>query len=157
FVCTDGGAMSCMQLTDLQANGTVCGTDMVCHAGNCESCVADMACDVTGKPCRAGSIVCTTGAPVCTETDNKPNGTGCGTGRVGQNGTCATCQAGASCQPTNKCHNGTLTCAPSIACMDANTNVAAGTACGTDMVCNGSGLCNACVAGSDCAVPGKPC
>ena len=80
FVCIEGGAMSCMELTDLQANGTGCDTDKVCHNGSCDRCVAGMACDVTGKPCRVGSIVCTTGAPVCTETNNKPNGTGCGTG-----------------------------------------------------------------------------
>ena len=61
-----------------------------------------MACDVTGKPCRVGSIVCTTGAPVCTETDNKPNGTACGTGMVCQDGTCATCQAGGACTPTEQ-------------------------------------------------------
>ena len=74
FVCNEG-AMTCMELTDMQANGTVCGTDMVCRNGTCGACTEGMACDVTGKPCRVGSIVCTTGAPVCTETDNKPNGT----------------------------------------------------------------------------------
>jgi hypothetical protein len=157
FVCLEG-AMSCMELTDTQANGTVCGPDLVCRNGTCEACVAGMACDVTANPCRVGSIVCTTGAPVCTETDNKPNGTGCGTGRVCQAGTCVACQAGATCQPTNKCHNGTLVCSGSApTCMDASTNVAAGTACGTDMVCNATGVCTACVAGMACAVPGKPC
>ena len=128
FVCSDDGAMTCMELTDLQANGTVCGTDKVCGNGTCTACVAGMACDVTGKPCRVGSIVCTTGAPVCTEMNNKPNGTGCGTGMVCQAGTCATCQAGGACTPTNKCHNGTLVCTGAApACIDSDTNVAAGT------------------------------
>jgi len=159
FVCDAAGAMTCMELTDLQANGTTCDVDKVCHNGSCDACVAGMACDVTGKPCRVGSIVCTTGAPVCTETNNKPNGTTCGTGMVCQAGACATCQAGGACTPTtNKCHNGMLVCsgaAPS--CTDSGTNVVAGTSCGTDMVCNGSGMCGACVQGMDCVVPGKPC
>ena len=102
--------MSCMELTDLQANGTQCDMDKVCHNGSCDSCVDGMVCDVTGKPCRVGSVVCATGAPVCTETDNKPNGTSCGTGMVCQAGTCATCQEGGACTPTNKCHTGTLVC-----------------------------------------------
>src|SRR5690349_10473521 len=33
FVCLEGGVMSCMELTDLQSNGTVCDTDKVCHNG----------------------------------------------------------------------------------------------------------------------------
>jgi hypothetical protein len=158
FVCADGGAMTCMELSDLQANGTVCDADKVCNNGTCTACVAGMACDVTGKPCRVGSIVCTTGSPVCTEVNNKPNGTGCGTGMVCQGGTCATCQAGGACTPTNKCHNGTLVCTGAApACTDSGTNVAAGTSCGTDMVCSTGGACAACVAGTTCTPPGKPC
>ena len=157
FVCNEG-AMTCMELTDMQANGTVCGTDMVCRGGSCGACTEGMACDVTGKPCRVGSIVCTTGAPVCTESDNKPNGTMCGTGMVCQVGTCATCQAGGACTPTNRCHTGTLVCSGAApTCTDTNTNVTAGTACGTDMVCGSAGTCAACVAGMTCNVPGKPC
>jgi hypothetical protein len=157
FVCNEG-AMFCMELTDLQANGTVCDTGKVCHNGSCDACMEGMTCDVTGRPCRVGSIVCATGAPVCTETDNKPNGTSCGTGMVCQAGTCATCQAGGACTPTNRCHTGSLVCsgaAPS--CTDTGTNVAAGTSCGTDMVCSASAVCAACVVGMDCVVPGKPC
>jgi hypothetical protein len=158
FVCLEGGAMSCMELTDLQSNGTVCDTDKVCRNGSCESCVQGMACDVTGKPCRVGSIVCATGSPVCTETDNKPNGTTCGTGMVCQAGTCATCQAGGACTPTNKCHTGTLVCSgASPSCTDTGTAVAPGTSCGTDMVCGANGTCASCVQGMDCVVPGKPC
>ena len=157
FVCNEN-AMVCMELTDLQANGTTCDVGKVCHNGSCDACMQGTACDVTGKPCRVGSVVCATGAPVCTETDNKPNGTSCGTGMVCQAGACATCQAGGACSPTNRCHTGTLVCsgaAPS--CTDSGTNVTAGTSCGTDMVCNGSGACGACVQGMDCVVPGKPC
>jgi hypothetical protein len=157
FVCNEG-AMTCMELTATQANGTVCGLNMVCRNGTCGACTEGMTCDVTGKPCRVGSVVCTTGAPVCTETDNKPNGTGCGTGMVCQAGSCAACQMDAPCQPTNRCHNGKLVCSGAApTCMDASTNVAAGTTCGADMVCNATGTCNACVAGMTCAVPGKPC
>src|SRR3954469_721311 len=87
FVCLEGGAMSCMELTDLQANGTRCDMDKVCHDGSCDSCVQGMSCAVTGGPCRVASIVCATGAPVCTETDNKPDGAPCGTGMVCETGT----------------------------------------------------------------------
>src|SRR5262245_20059370 len=34
FVCNEG-AMTCMELPDLQANGTVCGADKVCRNGTC--------------------------------------------------------------------------------------------------------------------------
>ena len=158
FVCNEG-AMTCMELSDLQANGTVCGADKVCGNGTCNDCVADMACNVTGKPCRVGSIVCTTGAPVCTETNNRPNGTTCGTGMVCQAGACVTCQAGAACTPTaNQCHTGTLVCSGAApTCNDTGTNVSAGTSCGTDMVCGANGSCAACQAGMVCTVPGKPC
>src|SRR5262249_10348059 len=42
-------------------------------------------------------------------------------------------------------------------CMDKGTNVSAGIACGQDRVCNESGACVSCAAGSTCAVAGKPC
>ena len=156
FVCMEG-AMSCGELPDLQANGTECGTDMVCNSGTCTACQAGMACNVANKPCRVGTIVCTTGAPVCTETDNKPNGTGCGTGMVCQAGACVACQAGASCEPTNRCHTGTLQCTGGTpTCMDTNTNVPPGTTCGQDRVCN-AGACTDCTVGATCNVTGKPC
>jgi hypothetical protein len=156
FVCMEG-AMSCAETQDMQANGTECDVNMVCNNGTCTACEAGMACDVPGKPCRVGSIVCTTGAPVCTETDNKPNGMSCGTGMVCQAGACVACAAGASCEPTNRCHVGMLVCTGGTAtCMDTGTNVTPGTTCGQDRVCN-AGTCTDCTVGAACTVAGKPC
>ena len=156
FVCMEG-AMSCSELPDLLANGTQCGTAMVCNNGTCTACQAGMACNVAGKPCRVGTMVCTTGAPTCTETDNKPNGMSCGTGMVCQTGACVACASGATCEPTNRCHTGTLVCTGAApTCMDTNTNVPAGTTCGQDRVCN-AGTCTDCTVGAACNVTGKPC
>src|SRR5262245_30754988 len=43
FVCLEGGAMSCAETQEMQANGTECGTNMFCRNGSCETCMAGMA------------------------------------------------------------------------------------------------------------------
>jgi hypothetical protein len=154
----DGGTATCAETQRAQANGTVCGTNMVCSNGTCGACAAGTDCMPMNRPCRTGTIVCTTGTAVCTESDNRPNGTSCGTGMVCQAGACVTCQSGASCTPTNPCHVGTLDCSTGAAvCTDTNANLPAGTSCGTDRVCSAQGTCTACMAGASCAVPGRPC
>src|SRR5450631_35556 len=128
-VCSSSGAASCTDTGQPQGNGTDFGTNMVCNNGTCAACTAGTACPVTANPCRIGSVTCTTGVPVCTETDNQPDGTSCGTGMVCQTGQCTACQNGAACTPSaNACHQGALACATGIPqCTDKGTLVAAGT------------------------------
>ena len=62
--------------------GTTCGQDRVCNAGTCTDCTVGATCNVTGKPCRRGTTACNTGAPVCLEAGDQPNGSVCGTDLV---------------------------------------------------------------------------
>jgi len=157
MICTAAGAETCMDTGTAQANGIACGTNMVCNNGTCVPCTAGTAC-TTANPCKTAATVCTSGASVCTETGNKANGTSCGTNMVCQNGTCMVCQAGAACTPMNPCHLGMLACSTGApVCTDRNVNAAAGTSCGTNMVCNASGVCGPCTVGSSCSVSGMPC
>ena len=140
FVCLEGGAMSCMELTDLQANGTRCDMDKVCHNGSCDSCVAGHGLRRDGQTLPRGQHRLRDGRAGLHRDRQQAERHHVRHRMVCQAGTCATCQAGGACTPTNKCHTGTLVCsgaAPS--CTDTNTNVAAGTSCGTDMVCDGHG------------------
>src|SRR5450432_2753086 len=98
-VCSATGLASCKDTQQDQSNGTACGSGSVCHAGTCTQCSAGATCSVTGNSCRVGKIVCTTGAPVCTASDNQIDGTGCGTGMVCQSGSCVACSAGGACTP----------------------------------------------------------
>jgi hypothetical protein len=155
--CAAGGPV-CTPTDEPQANGTVCGEDMVCTNGNCAACTAGTACAVNGKPCRSGTISCATGAPVCTESNDQPNGTACGSGLVCQSGQCTPCQGGANCSPSNPCHQGTLSCTTGAPeCTDTGVNVAAGTTCGSNRVCSAKGTCGECTAEATCAVSGRPC
>ncbi len=130
-------------------NGAVCGTNRVCNAGVCGACTAGASCQPT-NPCRTGATSCVTGTSVCAETGNIANGTGCGTNRVCNNGSCVACTAGGACTPSNPCHTGTLTCTTgSATCQDTGTNAANGASCGTNMVCR-TGSCVSCTAGVAC-------
>src|SRR5215831_13475960 len=102
-VCSTTGTMLCLDAQLSQANGTVCGQNMVCGNGACVACQAGSTCTAT-NPCRTASNVCTTGMPVCTENGDTPNGTICGVGMVCLAGLCTTCQAGTACTPSNPCH-----------------------------------------------------
>ena len=159
FVCNEGCAMTCMELPDLQANGTTCGANKVCNSGACNDCTAEhgLQRDRQAVPRRAASSA-PREAPVCTETDNRPKERCAGRrGWSARRGPCVTCQAGAACTPTNKCHTGTLVCSGAApTCNDANTNVPAGTSCGTDMVVRRNGSCRP-HRRRGLNVPGKPC
>src|SRR5262245_13560736 len=96
--CAPDGTVMCVESPIAQANGTVCGQNMVCGGGACVACQAGSAC-TQSSPCRTASNVCTTGVPICTEDGNRPNGTACATGKVCPEGQCATRQAGAACMP----------------------------------------------------------
>ena len=128
---------------------------MVCSNGACAACSVGTLCQPT-NPCHAGVTVC---APSigCTDTGNAlTNGTQCGTDRVCNAGTCVSCSAGASCQPTNPCKTGATSCATgSPVCMESG-NRASGTMCGANMVCNATGSCVSCSVNSACP-PTNPC
>ena len=148
----DGDAGAC----STASTGTPCDGG-VCLAGACVACNAGGNCADAGS-CVEMSIVCATGAPVCTAAGNTPNGTPCGTNLYCDNGTCAACTNGASCAPTaNPCHVGAVTCADGgIVCTDQGTLLMNGTTCGANEVCD-NGTCSACTAGGVCNPPGNTC
>ncbi|HMI86060.1 MAG TPA: hypothetical protein VK550_18315 [Polyangiaceae bacterium] len=156
-VCADGGGSSCRDTQRNQANGIACDKG-VCLDGVCQACAAGTMCDLASQPCRTGVIECSTGAPVCTGSNNKPNGTPCGAAMVCQEGACKPCITGESCTPTSACHTGKLDCSgASPTCNDTGMSVPAGAPCGQDQVCSATGMCVACVAGSSCAIANNPC
>jgi hypothetical protein len=151
-----GGTPECQDTGDPLAVGSACGTDQVCSAsGECVDCADGETC-TPDLPCKAGSITCNTGAPVCAETGNLPNGTSCGEDNVCSDGACVPCEAGLACVPDSEpCHSGEWVCSPSPECGDTGDSVSNGTACGTDHVCN-HGECTACTADAPCT-PSTPC
>ncbi len=145
-VCTDSGNV---------ADGTTCGVDQVCSAGTCVACVAGGACTST-DPCHTATLSCATGAQVCTDTGNQPDGTVCGTGLACTAGACV-CAPGTACTSADPCHTAAFTCDPTTGapvCTD-NGNVANGTSCGTNLVCN-DGACQPCTAGAACTSTTDP-
>jgi len=154
LVCT-GGTPTCMDTNANVPAGATCGQDRVCNAGTCTDCAVGAACTVAGKPCRRGTTACNTGAPVCLEAGDQPNGSVCGNNQVCSSGVCVACTAGPACVPANPCHAGITVCSPTIGCSDTGSNLANGTTCGADRVCN-AGSCVSCAAGSSCQ-PGNVC
>jgi hypothetical protein len=57
-------------------DGTSCGSNKVCKAGNCVSCISGGACQHTNV-CMKGVYGCSTGSQVCDAAGPKPNGTDC--------------------------------------------------------------------------------
>ncbi len=154
------GTLSCSTgpvcVENNKPNGTVCGSNMVCNDGACGACTVGTTCVPTDL-CHTGSQVCDTGGPTCVDTGNSaPNGTVCATDKVCNNGSCNTCIANLPCSPANSCHQGTTSCATGVSvCVDTTMNVANGTTCGTNQVCN-NGMCNACTANVACT-PNNVC
>ena len=114
----NSGTMVCNNDT-AKAVGASCGSNMVCNsAGACVACTAGMACTTNPNPdCKNGTISCTTGAPICVDGGNKPNGTSCGAGPSCVDGivTSDVCKAGACGPDVQPCDSGMcfdgLTCA----------------------------------------------
>src|SRR5215471_2797242 len=130
-VCSSAGVSTCREMTALQDNGTTCDEQSVCRDGVCSACAEGTSCAVSGKPCRTGTIDCSTGMAQCMESDNAQNGSVCGTGVVCQEGECVPCVSGHSCTPANRCHVGSLDCSQEDAvCTDQTTNLAPGSTCG---------------------------
>jgi hypothetical protein len=158
--CTNGrvscgtGAPVCNYDSNKPA-GTTC-TGGVCNTtGACTSCTAGANCQPP-NPCATGAIACGTGAPICTPTGVKPAGTSCGANKVcNAGGSCVDCTEGASCTTGNQCQSGTVTCGTGTpVCVPSNRP--AGSAC-TGGVCNGAGVCNACVQGAACNFGNSEC
>jgi hypothetical protein len=147
-VCNDTGAL---------ADGASCGTNQVCRAGACGTCVASASCTPL-NPCDSGVTECSTGSQLCRDTGLAlADGTGCGSGLYCAFGACGACQPGRSCTPPGfPCHSGTTSCATGReVCVDTAIGLQDGSACGTDLVCR-SGACNTCVANAACT-PANPC
>lgn len=103
------GAETCVDTPDASVSGTPCDGGACNGAGVCAPCVPGVMC--TGNPnvCRRGAVSCTTGAPLCLNTDaGVTNGTGCGGANVCNNGTCCApnwvdvsgCDCSPSCEAT---------------------------------------------------------
>lgn len=156
------GASECVDSTANRTAGASCGTNQVCSpTGTCIPCTVGAACSGNPDPCKLGALQCSTGQPVCgNSTLNAPNATPCGMGQTCNSGLCGMCVQGAACSGNpNPCKAGTRDCSGSMpACNDTAQDIAAGTSCGTNMVCNGSGTCVQCTPGGSCtANPGAPC
>ncbi len=148
--CVDGAA---------KANGTTCGTNLVCSAGVCSACTASLACTTNPDPaCHDGVTSCSTGTQTCIDGAAKTNGTTCGSNLVCNGGACSACTANAACNynPSSACLTGITSCSTgSETCLDS-TAKPNGTICGTDQVCNG-GVCASCTAGLSCSTNPTPC
>lgn len=134
-VCTDSGNI---------ANGTSCGTNLVCNNGACISC--GVAC-TSNNLCHTATISCSTA--ICTDTGNVANGTSCGMNMACNSGNCISCTAGSVCTSSNPCHTAAISCLTgSPICADTG-NLIDGTVCGTSKICSG-GNCTLCAAGIVC-------
>ncbi len=131
------------------------GADSGGGGGGCKS---GAACTPATFVCHKGIVSCTSGVPVCEDTNSSAdNGASCGTNQVCDNGTCVSCEAGTSCTPENPCHVGATSCGSGTSvCVDTDAAVSNGASCGTDKVCGG-GVCNACNANTSCTPADNVC
>ncbi len=155
--CTTGttvcstGAPTCPPTANV-ANGSACPGG-VCKDGVCNGCAAGTGCNPSND-CQTGAIDCSSGAPVCAVNGNKGAGAACAGGTCNGSGTCVACVAGGACDTGNPCSTGAIDCSSgSPQCVPMLKPV--GTAC-MGGVCNSSGVCTACNAGSGCT-PANPC
>jgi hypothetical protein len=149
-VCVDGAA---------KPAGTACGAEQVCSpSGTCVACSAGGTCTTNPNPCRLGMLSCATGELSCVDGAPRPEGS-CAQGqRCDGNGFCGPCVSGQSCSsnPGAPCRAGVVECTQEGSrCVDS-LNVAAGTSCGADRVCNGMGSCVVCAAGAPCSTNPNP-
>src|SRR6185312_2047466 len=113
------------------SNGTACGTNMVCNAGQCVSCTAGGSCTLS-NPCLAGTYDCSTGTQTCVSTGNVADTTSCGTNAFCCGGTCdmgctVPPNAGPTCSGTTcgyACSSGYMAC--NNACIASSPNTTAG-------------------------------
>ncbi len=155
--CTSGSPQ-CVDSGAAVANGTACGTDMVCSAGACVSCKAGGDC-IYGV-CLLGSYSCATGQQTCSSPHAAANGTVCDPGgaKVCTTGQCLNCQGGQACHPgNNQCKVGVTDCSGGAPATCANVvNAPDGTNCGNNMFCQ-TGQCRTCVSNAACHPNGDLC
>lgn len=126
-------------------DGANCGSSKVCKGGVCGDCTEGQDCTPSAA-CKSGKITCSSGAPVCNESGNAPDGTSCGTSQVCKGGACVACVAGNGCTPANPCRTGITSCSTGEqSCLEKGT-IADGKACEVSGICN-AGSCFKCPTG----------
>src|SRR5262249_14024178 len=120
--------------TGNQADGTTCGWNQVCRGGICGTCTANTDCPVDNV-CHVGKSSCSTGAPVCVDSGNRPAGTSCDSGNGVCNGTgsCVACRSGTDC--STPCHPGKISCTSGAPVCVAGPVSPDGSSCGDTSVC----------------------
>ena len=130
--------------------GTTCGTNTICDGqGACVSCLTASSCPGTDTECHhrtctngaCGVANTTQGTPLTTQTPGDCKQVQCD----GQGGTAT------AVDNTDKPVDG-LACTDDIctAGVASNPNLSAGTACGTNLMCNGTGACVGCITAANC-------
>src|SRR5581483_1677628 len=132
------------------ASGTSCGGGSICDGqGACVACVTAATCPGTDTECHTRTCtggVCgvhnvTAGTPVITQTSGDCKKSQCdGLGAIA-----------AVADDTDKPVDGNA-CTQDVCTSGAPSNppVAAGTSCGTNLLCNGAGACVGCLTAADC-------
>jgi hypothetical protein len=151
------GAPVC-QRSGARPAGTACPTGVCSQGGTCVACTAGTDCTPTGAPCRVGTLACATGTPTCTAgTTSRADGTACGMDQVCRAGACVPCAANQSCTPpAGACVNGITSCTSGTSVCQPTTPVRGGQSCGSNMVCNGGGVCVGCQQAAACT-PNNSC
>ncbi|MBN2359234.1 MAG: hypothetical protein JXR83_07250, partial [Deltaproteobacteria bacterium] len=145
--CSSG--FECVDLV-AKPDGTRCGAGGYCRGGVCAPCHHFALC-TANDGCRVGEIDCTIdGTPRCVDLANVADGTACGSGRMCRDGACTACgYVGGSCRSADGCQQGTIDCSAGVPSCVNLTDVADGTPCGTDRLCQG-GTCSGCAQGAAC-------
>ncbi len=140
--CTTGTSVCVLSAN--AADGSDCGSGRVCSSGSCVACANGATCTPAGAPCHKGALDCSSGLPECKDQGTyQPNGTGCGTDLVCNNGSCAVCRAGTVCTPDdNVCKTGQTECTTGASVCKATGNVpdSPRVSCGPGMSCS-AGTC----------------
>lgn len=151
-VTCNTGAVVCADTSTPVADGSSCGTNLVCKNGACNACTAGAAC-APANPCHGGNTSCATGAPVCQDAGTfLADGASCGADLVCRAGGCGACAVGAACDGAaghapapaspNPCLAYATSCSAGTPACAAGANLSDGTACGAGQICR-SGACTA--------------
>ena len=117
------------------ADGTSCGTNLVCLSGQCGEGVAGGSCTPSASPCNVGAISCGTGQPVCVATSQPVSfGTICGTAdsTIDKSAFAPQCN-GTSCQCNTSCGGSSFDCfiqQCAVGCVNSDSDLYNCGACG---------------------------